>query len=657
MMQQPQSVPAGVKKRSRQACTSCRSRKIKCSAERPTCVNCRQNCRSCSYEPYSSRTSRDGDDTPSILAVGANAELLKRISTIESMLGKLNPDALEQIQNQATSATVPVSASPTGQIAGHPQQRSESISTSDSGRFRADSFETLPPRRVMQSLIDTYFMRVSDEPYSFFHEADFRQRFERNSLPDHLLFAISSIAVRFINHQYFSGRVHEASAAYSKQAWLLVLTDHLMVLNNITLQVIQTISILAAVDYTAGRVSAGWLKVGLAARLAQGLDLMDEPPAYIPSAEQEERRRTFWSIYLLDRLISCARARPPAISDDDCHVSLDAGGDYAARADNREAQMLRPLLSWDTKLSRPPRSSVLALLMAMVLGRCTKFAHGRSDTEKVPPYDPKSDFMAINSSLMLLESYLDIEKHPIAELIREVRQNDTAEDTKQLSHLIFARALFHLSHCLLNHPFLLRYRLSSFSDKVPRSFSLRALQVAEDNARKLTYLLSTASEGGVLVESSFYTYCVAVSGAIHTMADKAPQNEDSLGQYDAAQFFQRSIEILNRLGHLWPMVKNIETRLRRFHDLFPAQLGLFDPSLLTSPIDPSFDELLWSVVDYNTLAGELPKWDVFPSMSALPSPSLWDMDMTLPSVSHELDLQVSNMFPEATNMFAQSEMS
>jgi hypothetical protein len=41
------------------------------------------------------------------------------------------------------------------------------------------------------------------------------------------------------------------------------------------------------------------------------------------------------------------------------------------------------------------------------------------------------------------------------------------------------------------------------------------------------------------------------------MADKAPPNEDNLGQYDAAQYFQRSIEILNRLGHVWPMAKNI----------------------------------------------------------------------------------------------------
>ncbi|KAI9166312.1 fungal-specific transcription factor domain-containing protein [Paramyrothecium foliicola] len=555
----------------------------------------------------------DGDSAPGLSSLGADAELLKRISTIESLLVKMNPDGLE----------------PT------------------------PSFDTLPPIRVIRNLVDTYFARVHDQPYSFHHETDFRQRLQNNAHPQHLLFAVSALAIRFMNHQYYSGRLHEASAAYSKQAWILVLTDHLMVLNNITLPVIQTISILAVVDYTAGRASAGWLKVGLAARLSQGLDLMTEPPTYIAVAEQEERRRTFWSIYILDRLISCARSRPPAISDDDCNVQLPCDDDDELYTQDirRGAQTLRPLLSWDTNMNQPPRGFVLAILMAWVLGRCTKYAHGRSEMETVPPCDPKSDFMAINSSLMLLESYLNMEENPVPDLIREVRQSDTKDDAQQLGHLIFARALFHLCHCLLNHPFLLRVRLVSFANKVPRSFSVRALQLAEENAKKLTDLLSSASEGGILVESSFYTYCVAVSGAIHTMAHKSPQKEDNLGQYDASKYFQQSIDVLNRLGHLWPMAKNIETRLRRFHDLFPTHLGLFHPSLLTSPSDPSFDDLLWSVVDYNTLAGELPKWDVFPSISALPSPSLWDLDIVLPDATQDLDLQVHGLFPESASVF------
>ena len=104
--------------------------------------------------------------------------------------------------------------------------------------------------RVLSSLLNTYISRVHDQPYAYFHEASFRQRFENGSLPKCLLFAVSAIAVRFSNHPYFSDRIHEASAEYSKQAWASILMDYLMVPNNINLPVIQTISLLAIIDYT-----------------------------------------------------------------------------------------------------------------------------------------------------------------------------------------------------------------------------------------------------------------------------------------------------------------------------------------------------------------------------------------------------------------------
>ncbi|OBR10199.1 Fungal specific transcription factor domain-containing protein [Colletotrichum higginsianum IMI 349063] len=40
-------------KRIRQACTTCRQKKVKCSGDRPRCVNCRRAMQRCQYEPYS----------------------------------------------------------------------------------------------------------------------------------------------------------------------------------------------------------------------------------------------------------------------------------------------------------------------------------------------------------------------------------------------------------------------------------------------------------------------------------------------------------------------------------------------------------------------------------------------------------------------------
>lgn len=59
-----------------------------------------------------------------------------------------------------------------------------------------------------------------------------------------------ALAVRFSDAPYFAGRVHEAAAAYSRQSWLCVIEDHLSVDENLDLSVIQTVALLAIVDYT-----------------------------------------------------------------------------------------------------------------------------------------------------------------------------------------------------------------------------------------------------------------------------------------------------------------------------------------------------------------------------------------------------------------------
>ncbi|KAG7407162.1 hypothetical protein Forpe1208_v012688 [Fusarium oxysporum f. sp. rapae] len=81
-----------------------------------------------------------------------------------------------------------------------------------------------------------------------------------------------------------------------------------------------TTKILAIINFTAGRTSSEWLKIGLAVRICQDLQLINEPSPMLHIIEQKKRRRIFWSIYLLYKLMFCGRARPPAIADEDCHA-------------------------------------------------------------------------------------------------------------------------------------------------------------------------------------------------------------------------------------------------------------------------------------------------------------------------------------------------
>lgn len=102
----------------------------------------------------------------------------------------------------------------------------------------------------MQSVIDTFFTHVHNQPYSFFQEASFRFKLDDNSLPRCLVLAVLASAVRFSSHGYYAGKTQEATETYSRESWLAVLSDHLTVEENMNLSVVQSMTMLAVADYT-----------------------------------------------------------------------------------------------------------------------------------------------------------------------------------------------------------------------------------------------------------------------------------------------------------------------------------------------------------------------------------------------------------------------
>ncbi|KAJ8125747.1 hypothetical protein O1611_g7892 [Lasiodiplodia mahajangana] len=82
-----------------------------------------------------------------------------------------------------------------------------------------------------------------------------------------------------------------------------------------------------------------WFLVGTAARIAIGMGLhADSIYQSLPIDEAERRKRLFFSIYMMDRVVSVALGRPFAIHDDDIDVSPFAGVDE----DNITPTEIRP---------------------------------------------------------------------------------------------------------------------------------------------------------------------------------------------------------------------------------------------------------------------------------------------------------------------------
>ncbi|KAJ4160253.1 hypothetical protein NW754_003378 [Fusarium falciforme] len=127
------------------------------------------------------------------------------------------------------------------------------------------------------------------------------------------------------------------------------------------------------------------------------------------------------------------------------------------------------------------------------------------------------------------------------------------------------------------------------------------------------------------MESSFYTYCASIAAGIHSLAFGAQHQGVDVDQYDSQRYYQRCIEVLERLGVLWPMVPNMLTKLREFDAHSESYAHLFNAACLADELDGIAENTLWSLVDYGMLAREVPGNSPghVSFLSNLPSPSKW----------------------------------
>ncbi|KAK1253445.1 hypothetical protein MKX07_001522 [Trichoderma sp. CBMAI-0711] len=612
-------------RRIRQACTNCR-----CSGERPRCMNCRRVDRVCHYEPYSatnppSSTSSAGNGAKgrSPPATGSTStlfpragvvdpELLNRINTIESQLAQLHSQGLLGFlngENRGASGAFPdlTAASRTYQDLSpdftepSPPQHQFPPSLPETTEPVSDisnamRFNTTPPPPVMAHLIDTYFLHVHNQPYSYFHEQSFRERLNYGLVPKCLLFAILASALKFSDSEYFRGSRREATEAYAREAWLALLNDHLTVENNPSLPVAQASNILGVVDFTCGRTSSGWLKIGLAVRIAQDLQLMREPSSTLSPIEQEEHRRAFWSIYLLDKLVSVGQSRPPAISEEDIHVQLPTDEDTFRRGLWKKTPTLHQLINWKSETETVNSTFTQTILAATALGRCVRYVlHGR-EIDEMPPWDPRSDFTLLNTFLLLIDHHLQIETTTIPQIVEQHRKPDGTLDFQSLEHVVFARIVFHTTHCLLNHPFLLRMRLKKGNCKVPPKFLTRSFEVSCTHARSISCVVEDAIASGCHVQSSFYAYASILAGGILSLAIHIDQEKGQVTDPELLNHYQKSIQILERVGRRWDHASKMHLQLMLFDANYHSLAALLDST--TPEVDPKLESALWLMVDY-----------------------------------------------------------
>ena len=327
----------------RPACQPCRRKKAKCSRQMP-CSQCVKNGLSCMYDKEKGRPG---------MKAGAIDRIHRRLDALETMF--LGQGVLwQQIWNQvhATSNSVPPPM--TGSLQQHTEllkQRLDSlgrkrcseedetissphsnkrsrigrgISNAEGATLRREGLgRELLPADLIDSLIELYFSNI--HPWiPVLHVRQFRRRLhlpdERHKISS-ILYAITSVCVRFSDDPRLGDAESRLKLAESSRQAVI-----LQSMESFSVEGLQALIICAFDTIGNGHGPPAWSIVGSMARTVEQLQLSTEDEdsdsqrkdshalvkrmAFLPPCkdwcEAEDRRRVFWTVFLMDRFCSVA---------------------------------------------------------------------------------------------------------------------------------------------------------------------------------------------------------------------------------------------------------------------------------------------------------------------------------------------------------------
>ena len=432
-----------------------------------------------------------------------------------------------------------------------------------------------PTSHILTSAADIYFRFCHNQPYSFFHEATLRCRISSDQLPACLGWALVAVARRYATISDFTLETQDDALRCAEYAWsCLDLSWGGTASDGDAVTMVQAILLIVNIENPgrcyprslcyyknyekvntavnlAGRCSSAYLKLGFALRLAALHGLQKEPDANMPHPLREERRRTFWSLYLQDRLISLSKDRYSTIRDESITVRLPCSEQAFCNGDDEEDDVPRlNCFSGDNiDMTTAAKCCPLALIpvMASMLDRVSRFALQKTDIQNAaPPWSPASPLTAISSTLLELEHLLGMNEPTNVGLQKKCSVNGVL-DHHLAGSFIYAKALFHLSQCLLYHPFLLDQKLRKLEQNVPPSFMKMAWESCRSHAIKLTDL-EAVREHNLSALTSLYGYCAMVAGTIHVFS---MTSENEVIKKEGEKYYLGAHAFLEELAVYW----------------------------------------------------------------------------------------------------------
>ncbi|PPQ77711.1 hypothetical protein CVT25_011146 [Psilocybe cyanescens] len=191
-----------------------------------------------------------------------------------------------------------------------------------------------PERDLAEKLVAAYFARlhflmpVVDKPFflrKFAHIMDNQHDLEvirSETAFLSLLFAVFACAANLTQDSRLATERHDDGGmgmVYYERALILQYISH----PNIQVAHVQCFVLMSSFLCSVNCLPQAWILIGQAVRAGQDLGLHRSPRRLAVSpVEKETRRKIWWGVYTLDRMLALALGRPLGVNDSDCDAEL-----------------------------------------------------------------------------------------------------------------------------------------------------------------------------------------------------------------------------------------------------------------------------------------------------------------------------------------------
>ncbi|KAK5989542.1 putative transcriptional regulatory PB1A11.04c-like protein [Cladobotryum mycophilum] len=231
--------------------------------------------------------------------------------------------AQAQAQNLSNVSSVSDTTAPSSVLSGS-TVASSSTAVDDGIERPKVNLSDVDPLDYMTDEVKQSYLRCSYK-WSFHHIPTLFTEIRNRSLDKSVAWAMLALIIRFSQKapDGFATQI-ETSNAFAAHTRALILPS----IDDPTLQRIQVLLMLTGHSWGAGEGKRAWVYLGMAVRMCQIMGLFEEcsnSSATMSKEEfihNEERRRTAWTCFLMDSLLSGGKGRGRSLSADHMNIQL-----------------------------------------------------------------------------------------------------------------------------------------------------------------------------------------------------------------------------------------------------------------------------------------------------------------------------------------------